>query len=153
MKIEEIRARYPYKNCSFRYEEDINYLLSYISTLEEKIIQKNQEIMVWVDTTQQFQVQNYVLEEKVKELEGQLSQERKDKNSWLETYQQRVREAESHLKKTEQEREHLSKELIEERMKIVELHDAIGKHEAFKRSHEKIVSLEDEELYQTRKEV
>jgi len=33
------------------------------------------------------------------------------------------------------------------------LRHAIDKHEKFKRSHEKVVSLEDEELYQTRREV
>jgi hypothetical protein len=57
------------------------------------------------------------------------------------------------LKETEQERECLSKDLIEERMKIVELRDAIGKHEDFKRARLLVVPLEDEELYQTSKEV
>ena len=61
-------------------------------------------------------------------------------------------EAESSLKETESEREHFSKELIAERMRVVELRDAIDKHEKFKRTHEKVVALEDEELYSTRKE-
>jgi hypothetical protein len=58
----------------------------------------------------------------------------------------------SYIMDTEQERERLSKELIQEKMKVVELWDAIDKHEIFKRAHEKVVSLEDEELYQKRKE-
>lgn len=37
--------------------------------------------------------------------------------------------------------------------RIKKLEDAIDKHEVFKRGHEKVVALEDEQLYQTRKEV
>jgi hypothetical protein len=36
--------------------------------------------------------------------------------------------------------------------RINKLENAIDRHEIFKRTHEKVVSLEDEELYQTRKE-
>jgi len=37
--------------------------------------------------------------------------------------------------------------------RINSLEEAIDKHKQFKRTHEKIVALEDEELYSTRKEV
>lgn len=59
----------------------------------------------------------------------------------------------SRIKIAEAERQHLSKLLIEERVKVVKLLDAISKHEKFKRTHNNIVALEDEELYQTKKEV
>lgn len=82
------------------------------------------------------------MEEKVKELEYSLF----ELNG---KYTTRIKE----LYETEQEREHISKELIKERMKVMELRDAVDRHEAFKRTHEKVVSLEDEELYQTKKEI
>jgi hypothetical protein len=56
-------------------------------------------------------------------------------------------------REAEAEREHLSKLLIEERIKVVKMIDAISKHEKFKRTHDKVVALEYEELYQTKKEV
>ena len=37
--------------------------------------------------------------------------------------------------------------------KIKELEDAVNKHEQFKRTHDKVVSLEDEELYGTINEI
>jgi hypothetical protein len=81
------------------------------------------------------------LSERIKELEGELDNETK----WAKEYFDKWEKAES-------EREHLSKEVIKERIKVVALTDAIDKHEKFKRSHEKVVSLQDEELYSTRKE-
>ncbi len=82
------------------------------------------------------------LEGKVKELESDL----RLNASMLSKQCDLAREA-------EMERDHLSKLLIKERMKVVELKDAIGKHEIFKRDHLKVVPLEDEELYRVRREI
>ena len=56
-------------------------------------------------------------------------------------------------REAETERDHLSRLLIEERVRTVKLRDAIGKHEKFIRSRNWVVSLEDEELYAYLKEV
>jgi len=37
--------------------------------------------------------------------------------------------------------------------RVEKLEEAIDRHEIFKRTHEKVVALEDEELYQKRKEI
>lgn len=57
------------------------------------------------------------------------------------------------LYETEQERNRLSKLLIEERIKVVALKDAIDKHEEWKRSHERVILLGDEELYRVKNKI
>lgn len=84
----------------------------------------------------------HTLEEKVEKIEVDL----KFNASMLAKQCDLARDAET-------ERERLSKLLIEERMRVVALRDTIGKHEAFKRTHEKVVGLEDEELYRVLKEM
>jgi hypothetical protein len=81
-------------------------------------------------------------ESRIKELESDL----KLNASMLAKQCDLAREAET-------EREHISKLLIEERIKVVKLRDAINRHEKFKRTHNNIVALADEELYQTKKEI
>ena len=83
--------------------------------------------------------------DRIKELEARVEYKQEDCEFWKLENNKLLREAET-------EREHFSKELIAERMRVVELRDAIDKHEKFKRTHEKVVALEDEELYSTRKE-
>ena len=49
-------------------------------------------------------------------------------------------------------KEEYGEKLLLAKTEVIALRNAIDKHERFKRSHEKVVALEDEELYQKRKE-
>ena len=106
-EIEEIRKRYPNREFSFKYEEDIHHLFSHISTLEEKV----KELQDERDGYKNGQIQ---LQQMVSDL--------MDVNAkWAK--------------------------------RVEKLQEAIDRHEIFKRAHEKVLPLEDEELYQKRKEV
>lgn len=173
----EVNANYSYTS-PFKEKERIRTLLSHIHILEQEIQDIRNDPDHWDRKYEKFLLDKVsTLEEKVKELE---TIERLSKTSIMSEFDRaeqaevRIKELEkekehyaSHyeaalgnwniclnrLKETEQQREHLSKELIQERMKVVELWDAMEKHEAFKRTHENVVALEDEELYKVMKEM
>ena len=89
------------------WEQERNGLLSFISTLEEKVKDLQEESDGYKNGQEQLQ---------------QMVSDLMDVNSkWAK--------------------------------RVEKLEEAVDRHEIFKRVHEKVVALEDEELYQKRKEV
>jgi len=92
------------------------------------------------------------MEEKVKELQQELDREI--------TYKNALEQAEAHLQSYKDENEQLRQnhnnvvdEYNQAESRLKRLGKAVEKHEAFKRTHKKIVSLENEELYNKSKEM
>jgi len=142
--FERIKARWKdsdyWPTSIAQANSDIRRLLSHISTLEAKV----KELKDTIDSICNGKAQDRSLqaESRIKELESDLQLNA----SMLSKQCDLAREAET-------ERDHLSRLLIEERVRTVKLRDAIGKHEKFIRSRNWVVSLEDEELYAYLKEV
>ena len=131
-KIKEIRERWSYPNADKldwnNAKDDIDSCLSHISTLEERV----NHYQSHYEATMQMWKQE---QEKVRRLEERETNHLKQLNEILDR-------SILHIKRAEQ---------AESRIQVLE--EAIDRHEEFKRSHNKVVSLEDEELYKALKGV
>jgi SMC interacting uncharacterized protein involved in chromosome segregation len=136
-EIEEMKLKYSinYFGTDSALWNDLQKLFRHISTLEEEMKELQEERDGYKNG--QIQLQGMVDDlmdvnakwvGKVKELEAI---ERLSRDSIMSEFD-RAERIESRLKKLE---------------------EAVDRHEIFKRAHVKIVALEDEELYQKRKEV
>ena len=149
--------------------EERQSLISKISTLEEKMQsskdeneQLRQNFNNLADEFNQKVSMIATLENQVRELEVDVQIERKGCNKAIDVFLQ----AESRIKELQEERDGykngqiqlqgMVNDLMDVNSKwakrVEKLEEAVDRHEIFKRTHEKIVTLEDEALYQARKE-
>ncbi len=122
-EIEEIEKRWDTPDsCRLTWnnaKDDIKHLLSHISTLEEKAGRLQEEVQKWQRIRTPTHGPCCTCQ--------RCGQHYDDCRCDLDEIVDQLQQAESRLKETESERERLSKLLIEERMKVVELKGAIEK--------------------------
>jgi len=142
------------------WEQERNRFLSFISILEEKVkeLEANIDDPEWCCTKHKAW-----LIDQAEEAESCLEAERKSVDELSLALQQ----SESRIKELQEERDGYKngqiqlQGMVDDLMdvnskwakRVERLEEAIDRHEIFKRAHERVVALEDEALYQTRKEV